>query len=139
MVLEEGLENRIERHRRNSRALSAGLEVLGFKLFAQEGHRLPMLNAVWIPEGVDDAAVRQRLLKEFNIEIGAGLAKFAGKIWRIGLMGASSRKEHVIFFLAALETSRWKIKGEGNAASRLGLKPSSLRSRMKRLGIERPN
>ena len=104
VVLEEGLEARFARHRRHSAALVAGLEALGFRLFASEGHRLPMLNAVWIPEGVDDAGTRRQLLDRFGIEIGAGLGEVAGKIWRIGLMGESCRRENVSAFLAALES-----------------------------------
>jgi len=69
---------------------------------AQEGHRLPMLNSVWIPQGVDDLKVRKRLLAEFGIEIGGGLGAFKGKAWRIGLMGEASRQNNVLLFLAAL-------------------------------------
>ena len=104
LVHEEGLEARWERHRRNSAALVAGLEALGFRLFAQEGHRLPMLNAVWIPEGVDDAGFRKALLDDYDIEIGGGLGEVAGKIWRIGLMGETSSRENITTFLGALET-----------------------------------
>jgi alanine-glyoxylate transaminase/serine-glyoxylate transaminase/serine-pyruvate transaminase len=104
VVVEEGLEARWRRHQLHSRALVQGLEALGFRLFAREGHRLPMLNAVWIPDGVPDAEVRRRLLQDFNLEIGAGLGPVAGKIWRIGLMGETARKENVVYFLAALET-----------------------------------
>lgn len=104
VVLEEGLPARFERHLRNSTALVRGLEALGFRLFAQEGHRLPMLNSVWIPEGIDDAKTRRALLDEFNIEIGGGLGQVAGKIWRIGLMGESSTRENVTAFLSALES-----------------------------------
>jgi alanine-glyoxylate transaminase/serine-glyoxylate transaminase/serine-pyruvate transaminase len=103
LVHEEGLEARWERHRRNSAALVAGLEALGFRLFAQQGHRLPMLNAVWIPEGVDDAGFRKALLEDYGIEIGGGLGEVAGKIWRIGLMGETSSKENILTFLGALE------------------------------------
>ncbi|HBO51825.1 MAG: alanine--glyoxylate aminotransferase family protein [Planctomycetota bacterium] len=103
LVLEEGLEARWERHRRNSAALVAGLEALGFRLFAQEGHRLPMLNAVWIPEGVDDAGFRKALLDDYDIEVGGGLGEVAGKIWRIGLMGETSSRESIMTFLGALE------------------------------------
>ena len=103
LVHEEGLEARWERHRRNSAALVAGLEALGFSLFAQQGHRLPMLNAVWIPEGVDDAAFRKALLEDYDIEIGGGLGEVAGKIWRIGLMGETSSRENIMAFLGALE------------------------------------
>jgi len=103
LVHEEGLEARWERHRHNSAALVAGLEALGFSLFAQQGHRLPMLNAVWIPEGVDDAAFRKALLEDYDIEIGGGLGEVAGKIWRIGLMGETSSRENIMTFLGALE------------------------------------
>jgi alanine-glyoxylate transaminase/serine-glyoxylate transaminase/serine-pyruvate transaminase len=102
-VHEEGLEARWDRHRRNSAALVAGLEALGFRLFAQEGRRLPMLNAVWIPEGVDDAGFRKALLDDHDIEIGGGLGEVAGKIWRIGLMGETSSRENIMTFLGALE------------------------------------
>jgi alanine-glyoxylate transaminase/serine-glyoxylate transaminase/serine-pyruvate transaminase len=105
LVLEEGLENRFQRHQLNSQALVAGLEGLGFEMLVRDvERRLPMLNSVRIPDGVPDADVRGRLLNDFNVEIGAGLGPFAGKIWRIGLMGESSRRENVLFFLGALET-----------------------------------
>lgn len=104
LVLEEGLKARHERHRLQSRALMSGLLALGFRPFAQEGHRLPMLNSVWIPEGMEDAPTRRALLAEFNIEIGGGLGQLAGKIWRIGLMGESSTRENVTGFLSALES-----------------------------------
>lgn len=103
LVHEEGLETRWARHRRNSAALVAGLEALGFRLFAQEGHRLPMLNAVWIPEGVDDAKVRKALLDEYDIEIGGGLGEVAGRIWRVGLMGETCSRANAMTFLGALE------------------------------------
>ncbi len=108
VVLEEGLEARWRRHALHSRALVAGLLALDFRMFARDGHRLPMLNAVWIPDDVNraipEAQVRRRLLDEFNLEIGGGLGAVAGKIWRIGLMGESSRREHVFAFLSALES-----------------------------------
>lgn len=104
VTLEEGLQCRYERHRLHSRALVSGLEALGFRLFAQEGNRLPMLNAVWIPDGIDDARTRRALLDRYNIEIGGGLGQVAGKIWRIGLMGESSTRENVTAFLSALES-----------------------------------
>jgi len=104
VVLEEGLEKCHARHARNGRALMSGLEALGFRPFAQEGRRLPMLHSVWIPEGVEDQKVRRLLLEAYNIEIGGGLGQLAGKIWRIGLMGESSRREHVTSFLSALES-----------------------------------
>ena len=103
MILEEGLEQCFDRHMQNHRALRAGLAALGIGYAAQEGHQLPMLNAVWIPEGVDDAAVRAALLNRFGIEIGAGLGEFKGRVWRIGLMGYASRAGNVLVFLSALE------------------------------------
>ncbi|MEM9531086.1 MAG: alanine--glyoxylate aminotransferase family protein [Pseudomonadota bacterium] len=103
MVREEGLENAWERHRTNHLALKAGLEALGLRFIVDEAHRLPQLNAVAIPAGVDDAAVRSRLLNEHNLEIGAGLGALAGKVWRIGLMGYSSRFENIAKCLGALD------------------------------------
>jgi alanine-glyoxylate transaminase/serine-glyoxylate transaminase/serine-pyruvate transaminase len=102
LIFEEGLEARFERHRRNYELLRDGLEEMGFEFVVAPQYRLPMLNAVKIPEGVDDAIVRRRLLDEYNIEIGAGLGEFAGKVWRIGLMGCSSTEKHVNMLLAAL-------------------------------------
>lgn len=103
IVLEEGLDAAFARHQLNHRALKAGLAALGIEYTAQEGHQLPMLNAVKIPGGVDDAAVRKGLLERFGIEIGAGLGAFKGKVWRIGLMGYGSRANNVFLFLSALE------------------------------------
>lgn len=103
LVLEEGLEARFARHQRNHELLRDGLESLGFQFLVDKQYRLPMLNAVKIPEGVDDATVRSRLLNEYNIEIGGGLGKFAGKLWRIGLMGESSTPNHVNMLLSALK------------------------------------
>jgi len=103
LVREEGLENRWQRHLHNYRMLRTGLEAIGIKYVAPEGHQLPMLNAVGVPEGVDDAKIRRQLLEEFRIEIGGGLGIFKGKIWRIGLMGAASTGRNVLLFLGALE------------------------------------
>ncbi|MDA0660739.1 MAG: alanine--glyoxylate aminotransferase family protein [Planctomycetota bacterium] len=103
MVLEEGLEASFARHLRNHEGLRAGLQALGIDFTAAEGNRLPMLNAVKIPDGVDDARLRKDLLNLFGIEIGAGLGVFKGKVWRIGLMGHASRTRNVLLFLAALE------------------------------------
>ena len=103
IVGEEGLEPRFARHRRNSAALMAGLAVLGCRPQAQEGHRLPSLNCITVPEGVDEAAVRKALLSDFNIEIGGGLGPLAGKVWRIGLMGHGSAQENVLAVLSAIE------------------------------------
>ncbi|MDH5603848.1 MAG: alanine--glyoxylate aminotransferase family protein [Cyclobacteriaceae bacterium] len=103
LVLEEGLQNRFERHLKNHRLLVESLEDLGLKFLVDEGYRLPMLNSVRIPEGVDEAAIRTTLLNTYNIEIGAGLGPLAGKIWRIGLMGESSDANHVNMLTAALK------------------------------------
>jgi alanine-glyoxylate transaminase/serine-glyoxylate transaminase/serine-pyruvate transaminase len=102
MLEEEGLEAAWERHRANHLRLRAGLEALGIEFLVDESHRLPQLNAVLVPEGIEDAPTRRRLLEEFQIEIGAGLGPLAGKVWRIGLMGASSTPENVDRVLAAL-------------------------------------
>jgi alanine-glyoxylate transaminase/serine-glyoxylate transaminase/serine-pyruvate transaminase len=103
LVMEEGLEARFARHRRHSAALMAGLATLGCEPQAQAGRRLPTLNCVRVPSGVDEAAVRKSLLAEFGIEIGGGLGPLAGQVWRIGLMGESSRHAHVVTLLSALE------------------------------------
>mgnify|MGYP002528076473 CR=1 FL=1 len=103
VVHEEGLSACFARHQLQHRALKAGLAALGIEYAAQEGHQLPMLNAVHIPSGVDDAAMRCDLLQRFGIEIGAGLGAFKGKVWRIGLMGHGARPNNVLMFLAALE------------------------------------
>ena len=92
---EEGLENAWARHQRNHLKLKAGLEPLGISFLVDEPYRLPQLNAVRIPEGVDDAATRRDLLETYSLEIGAGLGDLAGKVWRIGLMGYASREENI--------------------------------------------
>ncbi|MCW8880973.1 MAG: alanine--glyoxylate aminotransferase family protein [Sedimenticola sp.] len=103
MLHEEGLENAWARHQKNHLALRAGLEAMGLTFIVNEQDRLPQLNAVSIPEGVDDAEVRSRLLNEYNLEIGAGLGALAGKVWRIGLMGHASRSENILLCVGALE------------------------------------
>ncbi len=104
LVLEEGLENRWERHALHSRALRAGLEKIGFQFFAQEGHRLNQLVSVFIPEGIDDVTVRGQLLRDYNIEISGGLGDGKGKIWRIGVMGYSAQRSNIEVLLTALES-----------------------------------
>ena len=99
---EEGLEKSFARHKKNHDALVNGLDSLGLSMAVSEEWRLPQLNAVSIPDGVDDAAVRARLLKDFNLEIGAGLGELAGKQWRIGLMGHASNPVNVERCLTAL-------------------------------------
>lgn len=103
LVLEEGLDQRWERHRKNHHHLVSGLEKLGLSMLVEERYRTPMLNSVIIPEAVDDADLRQRLLSEYNIEIGSGLGPLKGKIWRIGLMGHSCTQENVDLILFALK------------------------------------
>ncbi len=104
LVVEEGLEARFARHAQNAEALKAGLAAMGIGVVTVEGHQLPQLNCVRIPEGIDDLAVRKRLLNDWGIEIGGGLGSLKGKAWRIGLMGHNSRQSNVTLLLAALET-----------------------------------
>ena len=99
---EEGLENAWARHRNLHQALKAGLEALGLEFIVPEEERLPQLNAVSIPDGADDLAVRQRLLNEYNLEIGAGLGALAGKVWRVGLMGHACNPKNILFCVSAL-------------------------------------
>ncbi len=103
ILQEEGLENSWARHERNHQALRTGLEAMGLRFLVKEGERLPQLNSVFIPEGVDDAATRTRLLTDYNLEIGAGLGVLAGKVWRIGLMGYTSTPKNVQFCLDTLK------------------------------------
>jgi alanine-glyoxylate transaminase/serine-glyoxylate transaminase/serine-pyruvate transaminase len=103
LILEEGLEARWARHQLNHRALKVGLAAMNITYAATEGYQLPTLNAVRIPDGVDDVTVRKQLLSDFSIEIGGGLGDFKGKAWRIGLMGHNSNPNSVLLFLSALE------------------------------------
>ena len=105
ILKKEGLENAWERHAANYRKLRDGLDAMGLDFYVQEEYRLPQLNAVKVPEGVDEAAVRSFLLSEYNLEIGAGLGTLAGKIWRIGLMGASSSEKHIQLCLDGLKAA----------------------------------
>jgi alanine-glyoxylate transaminase/serine-glyoxylate transaminase/serine-pyruvate transaminase len=102
MLQEEGLEAAWQRHADMHVKLRDGLMELGIEFVVDEPHRLPQLNSVYIPDGVDDAAARTRLLQEFNLEIGAGLGPLAGKVWRIGLMGYSARQENVDLCVSAI-------------------------------------
>jgi alanine-glyoxylate transaminase/serine-glyoxylate transaminase/serine-pyruvate transaminase len=121
IVAEEGLEARWQRHELNHRALVAGVEALGLRMQVAPEHRLWTLNAVSVPEGVDEARVRRRLLEEFNIEIGGGLGVFKGRIWRVGLMGSGSTANNVLLLLAALEkalaSEGFKARGSGVSAA----------------------
>lgn len=103
VLKEEGLEASWARHAENHKALKAGLAALGIDMPVAEAIRLPQLNVVTIPEGIDDAAVRSRLLNDYDLEIGAGLGAFAGKVWRIGLMGYGANAKNVRYCLNALE------------------------------------
>lgn len=103
MLEQEGLENAWARHRAMHEELRAGLEAMGLSFVVEQAARLPQLNSIHVPDGVDEAAVRARLLDEFNLEIGAGLGDMAGTIWRIGLMGHSARQANVDYCLQALE------------------------------------
>lgn len=102
LVYEEGLENRFKRHRENAEFLWAGLEEMGLELYVPLDQRLPSLTTVRVPDGINEAEIRKQLLKEYNIEIAGGLGALAGKVWRIGLMGYSSRKENICSLLGAL-------------------------------------
>jgi alanine-glyoxylate transaminase/serine-glyoxylate transaminase/serine-pyruvate transaminase len=102
LIKEEGLDNAWARHRRHHLALKAGLEAMGLRFLVEEAHRLPQMNAVFCPAGVDEELVRKTLLGEFSLEIGAGLGPLKGKIWRFGLMGYSCRPDNVMLCLSAL-------------------------------------
>ncbi len=101
-LLEEGLAHSWARHERCGQELQSGLEALGLELWAAKGHRLPQLTTVRVPDGVDDAAVRRRLLADNDIEIGGGVGAYAGKVWRIGCMGHTARPRNVTLLLAAM-------------------------------------
>ena len=103
VLQEEGLENAWARHAYHHEALKAGIEAMGLAFVVDAAHRLPQLNSVTVPEGVDEAAVRSRLLNDYDLEIGAGLGALAGKVWRIGLMGFSANQRNVLFCLQALD------------------------------------
>ena len=103
MLTEEGLENAWDRHQQNHQLLKSGLEALDIGFLVNEADRLPQLNTVYIPDGVDEAAIRSSLLNDYNLEIGAGLGDLAGKVWRIGLMGFSARRENVLLCVSALK------------------------------------
>ena len=103
MMMEEGIENRIARHARVAAGLRSGLEAMGLELAAASAHRLNPLTTVKIPEGIQDLAVRRKLMSDYCIEIGGGLGQFAGQVWRIGLMGEGAREANVFALLSALE------------------------------------
>ena len=122
MIAEEGLDARFARHELHHRALVAGLEAMGISMVVDAAHRLPMLNTIHIPDGADDKKVRSALLSDFGIEIGGGLGDFAGKAWRIGLMGHACCRRNVVLFLSALETI---LEAEGVAVKPGGLQAAA--------------
>ena len=97
------MENAWARHMKHHQILRAGIEAMGVELIVKPQYRLPQLNAVSIPDGVDEALVRKRLLEEYGLEIGAGLGALAGKVWRIGQMGYASNTKNIIYCLGALD------------------------------------
>jgi (S)-ureidoglycine-glyoxylate aminotransferase len=101
--LEEGLDNRFARHKLHEKALVAGIKAMGLNLFGDAHHKLPCVTCIEIPSGVDGESVRNMLLQEFSIEIASSFGPLHGKIWRIGTMGYSCRKENVLSVLGALE------------------------------------
>jgi alanine-glyoxylate transaminase/serine-glyoxylate transaminase/serine-pyruvate transaminase len=122
IIEEEGLERRYERHRRNHLALVRGVEAMGLQMLVKEPYRLWSLNTIRIPDGIDDLKVRKALLEENNLEIGGGLGKLKGKIWRVGLMGYGSNQTHVLYFLTGLEQALRELgfevpRGAGAAAA----------------------
>ncbi|MBI1174658.1 MAG: aminotransferase class V-fold PLP-dependent enzyme [Sideroxydans sp.] len=117
ILQQEGLENSWARHRKNHFALRAGFEAMGLQFIVPEAERLPQLNAVSIPEGVDDAAVRAALLNDYQLEIGAGLGVMAGKVWRVGLMGHASNTRNILLCLGALDD----VLGRMNAPIQRGV------------------
>ena len=119
ILQEEGLEKSWQRHALHHEALVAGLEAMGLSIMVEPSCRLPQLNAVSVPAGVDETAVRATLLKNYSLEIGAGLGSLAGKIWRIGLMGFASNQKNVLFFLSALEDTLQSMGAEINTCRAL--------------------
>lgn len=121
LIHEEGLEACIDRHKLNFRAFQAGINAMGLDIFVEETFRAPMINAVLAPEGVDEARVRAHLLQGYGIEVGGGLGALRGKAWRVGLMGQSSHKDHVLLFLGALEEALLaqghRVPGSGVSAA----------------------
>jgi len=118
ILKEEGREQAWQRHQRHHEALAAGLDGLGLSLFVEKNARLPQLNAVSVPAGVDESDVRRRLLEEHGIEVGAAYGELAGRVWRVGLMGHSARSENVVYFLDSLGNVLGKASEAASAAAR---------------------
>ena len=127
MLQNEGIENAWKRHKDNHMALRAGIEAMGLSFIVDEASRLPQLNAVTIPDGIDEAAVRATLLNQFNLEIGAGLGALAGKVWRIGLMGYSSRAENVLLCLASLDAVLTEMGADINSGAAISAAKAMLK------------
>ena len=127
MLQNEGIENAWKRHKDNHMALRAGFEAMGLSFVVDENSRLPQLNAVTIPDGIDEAAVRATLLNQFNLEIGAGLGALAGKVWRIGLMGYSSRAENVLLCLASLDAVLTEMGADINSGAAISAAKAMLK------------
>ena len=117
ILQEEGLENAWARHVKNHEVLRAGIEAMGLELIVKSDYRLPQLNAVSVPAGVDEALVRKRLLDEYQLEIGAGLGALAGKIWRIGQMGYASNAKNILYCLGALDAVLTSLKAPINSGA----------------------
>lgn len=127
IIEEEGLEKRIRRHTANHQALVAGVEALGLEMLVAPQHRLPSLNTIKIPAGIEDAKVRGYLLETFNLEIGGGLGSLKGKVWRVGLMGYSSSAENILFFIAAISQALALQGYKTDIAAGLGAVTSALK------------
>lgn len=127
LIEEEGLEKRIQRHTANHKALVAGVEAMGLEMLVAPEFRLPSLNTIRIPAGIDDAKVRSYLLETFNLEIGGGLGTLKGKVWRVGLMGYSSNAENILFFIAAISQALALQGYKTDIAAGLGAVTSALK------------
>jgi len=126
LLQEEGLENSWERHKRHHQALRNGFETMGLEFFVAPDVRLPQLNAVTIPEGVNEAEVRKRLLTQYNLEIGAGLGALAGKVWRIGLMGYACNMKNIIYCLGAIDEVLTDMKAPINSGAAVSAATSAM-------------
>jgi alanine-glyoxylate transaminase / serine-glyoxylate transaminase / serine-pyruvate transaminase len=127
LIEEEGLEERIRRHTLNHKALVAGVEAMGLEMLVAPEYRLPSLNTVKIPAGVDDIKVRTYLLETYNLEIGGGLGALKGKVWRVGLMGYSSSAENLLFFISAIGQALALQGYKTDIAAGLGAVTSSIK------------
>jgi alanine-glyoxylate transaminase / serine-glyoxylate transaminase / serine-pyruvate transaminase len=127
LIEEEGLDERIRRHTLNHKALVAGVEAMGLEMLVAPEFRLPSLNTVKIPEGVDDVKLRSYLLETYNLEIGGGLGALKGKVWRVGLMGYSSSAENILFFISAIGQALALQGYKTDMAAGLGAVTSALR------------